>query len=116
MTRRFIMTSGFDAQWKSMGLSDDDLRRLQIMILENTQVGDVVQGTGGLRKIRFALSGRGKSGGARVVYVDFVMAETVVLINAYPKNKKSDLSENEKSSIKKMIAVLKQALEGGTSL
>ena len=47
-----------------------------------------MQGTGGLRKMRFAFEGAGKSGSVRECYVDFVIHETVYLITVYPKNKK----------------------------
>ena len=69
-----------------MGLTDEDLRVLQEQLLANPQLGAVIQGTGGLRKMRFALPGQGKSGSSRVAYVDFVIAETIYLIFAYPKN------------------------------
>lgn len=54
-----------------MGLNDDDLARLQRELLEDPKVGPVMQGTGGVRKMRFAFEDRGKSGSARVIYVDF---------------------------------------------
>lgn len=58
-----------------------------------------MQGTGGLRKVRFALENRGKSGSVRVVYVDFVVYETIYLITAYTKNEKTILvNQNEMRS------------------
>lgn len=71
MTRLFVMLPEFEKQWIKMGLTDDDLKRLQYELLDNPKIGDVMQGTGGLRKVRFAFEDRGKSGSARVVYVDF---------------------------------------------
>lgn len=59
MTRKFVITSIFESQWKKIGLTDDDLRRLQLEILQNPEQGVIMQGTGGLRKIRFALKNRG---------------------------------------------------------
>lgn len=108
MTREFIMTPEFDKCWKNMGLNDDDLRKLQEMILKDPNSGDVVQGTGGLRKLRFALED-GKRGGARVLYIDLVLMEEVYLITAYPKGKKENLTIAEKTIIKKMIEQLKQS-------
>ena len=93
-----------------MGLDDMDLRMLQEQILLNPQIGDVIQGTGGLRKMRFALPNRGKSGGARVLYVDFVSFETIYFILAYSKNVKEDLTIEEKNSIKKMIERIEETL------
>ena len=109
MNRTFIMTSEFDKQWKSMGLNDNDLRRLQHEILENPKIGEVMQGTGRLRKMRFAFEGRGKSGSARVTYVDFILYNTVYLIYTYPKNEKDNLTKEERNNIKKMIDAIELA-------
>ena len=100
----------FDKQWEAMGLNDDDLKELQEQLLKNPQIGSVVKGTGGLRKVRFALPRQGKSGSARVVYVDFVMAETLYLIYAYPKNEKDNLTKEECNSIKKLIQEIERTL------
>ena len=71
-----------------------------------------MQGTGGLRKVRFAFDNRGKSGSARVVYVDFVVYEKIFLITAYPKNEKDNLSKAERNDIKKLIEALDNSLKG----
>ena len=60
MTRKFVMLPEFDKNWANMGLNDNDLRRLQEELLFNPEKGDVMQGTGGLRKFRFAFEGKGK--------------------------------------------------------
>lgn len=67
-------------------------------------------GTGGLRKMRFAYEGRGKSGSTRVCYVDFVVYQTVYLITAYPKNKKANLNKSEKNDVKKIITAIEKQL------
>ena len=110
MTREFIMTPEFDSVWSKLGLTDDDLKALQEEILLNPKVGAVIQGTGGLRKMRFSLN-LGKSGGIRVLYVDFVQHKETYLISAYSKNKKSNLNASEKSMIKKMIELLKKSAD-----
>lgn len=115
MTREFIMTPEFDRVWSKLGLTDDDLKALQEEILLNPQAGVVIQGTGGLRKMRFALDS-GKSGGIRVLYVDLVQHKEIYLISAYSKNKKSNLSISEKSMIKKMIEVLKKSADERRSI
>ena len=56
-----------------MGLNDEDRRKLENEIANNPSIGKVIRGTGGLRKMRFALGGSGKSGGTRILYVDFVV-------------------------------------------
>lgn len=64
------------------------------------------------RGARIAMENRGKSGGARVCFVDFVIAETVYLITVYPKNEKDNLSKEERNEIKKVIEALKKSLGG----
>ena len=93
-----------------MGLNDDDLHRLQNEILNNPDVGVVMKGTGGLRKMRFSFDDRGKSGSTRVCYVDIVVKETIFLVTAYPKNEKDNLSKEERNNIKKVIERLKKTL------
>ena len=110
MKRKFVMMPVFDKQWRDMGLDDDDLQNLQAELLSNPQIGKVIKGTGKLRKMRFALPNKGKSGSSRVIYVDFVLAETIYLIFAYPKNEKDDLTDEERNNIKKMIDKLEHSL------
>lgn len=108
MTRRFVMLSVFEKQWEKIGLTDDDLRRLQQEILQNPKAGDVIQGTGGLRKIRFAFEHRGKSGSSRVAYVDFAVDKEIYLMAVYAKNEKTNLTKAERNDIKKLIENLKK--------
>lgn len=110
MTRTFIQTLEFTKNWEQLGLNDDDLRRLELEILNNPQIGTVIRGTGRLRKMRFAFENRGKRGSMRVCYVDFVVQATVYLITVYPKNKKDNLSKEERNAIKKMIELLEKGL------
>lgn len=111
MTREFVILPEFEKQWKHIELSDDDLKRLQSELLVDPQKGDVMQGTGGVRKMRFALENRGKSGSVRIIYVDFWVYEKLYLITAYPKNEKDNLSKAERNSIKQMIERLEKILE-----
>lgn len=110
LTREFVMLPEFEKCWKQMNLNDDDLKRLQSELLINSQNNPVIKGTGGLRKIRFAFENTGKSGSARVVYVDFVIYDTIYLISAYPKNEKDNLSNAERNAIKTIIEKLEAQL------
>lgn len=110
MQRTFIELPQFTHCWKSMGLGDADLRRLQNEIINAPNVGAVMQGTGGLRKMRFSYDDRGKSGSSRVCYVDIVVKETIFLVTAYPKNEKDNLSKAERNNIKKAIEHLERTL------
>lgn len=75
MKRSFVELPIFKSRWEALGLNEEDLLRLQIELLADPKVGDVMQGTGGVRKMRFAFEHRGKSGGVRVIYVDFEVYE-----------------------------------------
>ena len=103
----FVEIPLFRKRWEEIGLNDDDLRRLQLILLENPEAGVMMQGTGGLRKIRFALQGKGKSGGARVCYVVFVEFEMIYLITAFTKDEQDNLSQEEKNILKKRIKELR---------
>ena len=112
MKRTFIELPIFRSRWKAMGLNDDDLARLQRELLEDPKVGPVMQGTGGVRKMRFAFEDRGKSGSARVIYVDFEVYDKIYLITAYPKNEKDNLTKEERNELRQLMEILKKQLEG----
>ena len=111
MTREFVMMPEFDRQWQKLGLNDNELRQLQETLLENPKAGKVVRGTKGLRKIRIAFEGQGKSGSGRVVYVDFTIHEKIYLITTYPKNEKDNLTKDERNKIAKIIVQLEQGIK-----
>ena len=110
INRTFIEVPMFTKKWHELGLTDDDLRNLENVLLKNPKDGDAIQGTGGLRKIRIPMEnkGKGKRGGARVIYVDIEIKEIIYFINVYTKNEKDDLSEDEKKAFKAMIKILKE--------
>ena len=110
MTRTFIQTDEFVKNWERLGLTDDDMRRLELEILKNPKIGSVIRGTGGLRKLRFSFEKKRKSGSTRICYVDFLLLETVYLITIYPKNEKDNLTKAECNNIKKMIDALEKTL------
>ncbi|MDR2903830.1 MAG: type II toxin-antitoxin system RelE/ParE family toxin [Clostridiales bacterium] len=113
--RLFIATHEFDRQWERMGLEDEDRRRLENEIVNNPQIGAVIRGTGGLRKMRFSFEGRGKSGSSRVLYVDFVVFGRIYLITAYPKSAKENISPAEREIYRKVIEMVKKELGGRRS-
>ena len=108
MIREFIFTKPFLASWKAMGLDSASLKILEEILLENPHIGDVIQGTGGARKMRIQLDGRGKSGGGRVIYLDVFEKEKLYLLFAYPKNVQEDLTEEQKKTIKSLIDAIKK--------
>ncbi|MBO4858748.1 MAG: type II toxin-antitoxin system RelE/ParE family toxin [Treponema sp.] len=107
MKREFIETPSFTKRWYALGFDDDDLAELQQFLIMNPEAGDIMVGTGGLRKLRYAFEGRGKSGSSRVCYVDFASFEKNYLIQVFSKDEKANLSAAEKKEVKKVIGVLK---------
>ncbi len=108
MTRKFIYTEPFRRCWKAMGLCDNDLLVLEEALLHNPQLGDVIEGTGGARKMRIQLEGRGKRGGGRVIYLDVFEKENLYLLFAYPKNVQEDLTSDQKKAIHKLIDAIRK--------
>ena len=108
MKRTFKEVASFTKKWQALGLTDEDLRRLENVLLEDPKSGKTIAGTGGLRKIRIPLEDTGKRGGGRVLYVDVEVKETIYFINVYTKNEKDDLTEDEKKAIKAVIKILKE--------
>ena len=111
MRREFIHGKKFDEQWAALGLTDDDLKDLQKILLENPKIGSVIQGTGRLRKMRYGYGNRGKSHSARVCYVDFEIHEVIFLIMVFAKNEMENLSQAERNSIKQLIERLEKYFE-----
>lgn len=105
----FIELSPFQ-QYRQKYLDDEAYRQLQNRILLNPLIGDLIQGTGGLRKLRIAdnISRKGTQGGGRVIYYYYFEGGQVWLFHAYPKSRKEDLSTEEKSQLARMLAHLKQ--------
>ena len=104
MTRLFVHTEPFRRCWKAKGLNDDNLKELEDYLLENPTAGDVIEGTGGARKLRFQLDdNRGKRGGGRVIYVDILEKEKLYFSFAYPKGVQSDLTADQKKAIRHMV-------------
>lgn len=113
MTREFVHTKEFDDRWRSLSLTDNELSELQMYLCENPDAGVVMQGTGGIRKVRWALPGKGKSGGIRVVYLDVVFAEKIYLLSLFAKNEKENLSKEERNEFKNLVALIKQEAKNG---
>ncbi len=74
-------------------MSDDERVLLVDYLAHNPTVGDLVSGTGGIRKVRWALEGRGKRGGARVIYFYHDADMPLFALTAYAKNERADLSQ-----------------------
>jgi hypothetical protein len=87
-------------------LTDAQLRQLEVELLDAPAKGRIVPGTGGVRKMRFALAGRGKSAGARILYVFAPHDQRIYLLLAYPKSVRDTLTQAEKNALKKWVQTL----------
>ena len=110
MNREFISLDIFNRLWEDLGLSDDDLKELQEHLNIYPDSGKVIQNTSGVRKMRWALKNKGKSGGIRVLYIDFIVYEKIYLLMVYSKSKKDNITDKEKTVIRKLVNDLKNEL------
>lgn len=84
-------------------LSDDEYADMQLDLAERPDRGNVIEGSGGIRKIRFGLMGRGKSGGVRVIYYWRAARDTILMLDVYAKNEKSDLTPDEIKTLRRIV-------------
>ena len=96
----FIETSIFTRQIQAL-LSDDAYKALQSALIQQPDLGDVIQGTGGARKMRWNYAGRGKSYGLRVIYV--ARAERIYLLLTFEKSRKSNLTPDQRRALAQII-------------
>jgi mRNA-degrading endonuclease RelE of RelBE toxin-antitoxin system len=86
-------------------LDDYEYSKLQELLVNNPASGDLIQGTGGLRKLRYGDSsrGKGKRGGLRIIYYWWVNAYQIFLFTIYNKNEMTDLSHDQKKKLKELL-------------
>jgi hypothetical protein len=104
---RVLRPRSFDRRAKRAGLDENDLADLIKALVEHPDQGAVIPGTGGARKVRVKLPGRGKRGGARVIYAVVLRATALALLDVYAKNDQENLTPAER----KIVAVLIRAIE-----
>ena len=112
MTRTFLEVPLFTRRWNEIGLTDKELCELQCMLLKDPASGPVIEGTGGIRKVRFAFENTGKRGAVRVCYTDFEEYEVIYLITAFTKSEKDNLTMAERKALKKLVKALKEETAG----
>ena len=94
-------------RYVSRYLSDDEYRKLQNRLATTPELGDVMPGTGGFRKLRWAdpRRGKGRRGGLRVIYYYFRREQQIWLMTLYDKDEASDLTPDEKQTLRNAIEV-----------
>jgi hypothetical protein len=87
----------------------DGIQAVASYLIDHPDAGDTIPGAGGARKLRWAAKGKGKRGGARIIYVYVVVAAHIYLLRCYAKNVRTDLSANDKKKLRQIAAHLKGA-------
>ena len=96
-------TKAFERSVRALGATDEELQALEAAIAADPDAGDVIRGLKGARKIRFAMAGKGKSGGGRAIYVVVRVREAVYLLLAYAKSAQAEISTVQRKAIKAFI-------------
>ncbi len=104
---RVFRPRNFDRRARRAGLDEDGVGDLIRILVERPDLGAVIPGTGGARKVRVRLPGRGKSGGACVIYAVVLRGTALALLDVYAKSERADITESER----KMIAALIREIE-----
>ena len=99
---QIVETSVFTKQIQKE-LDADSYRLLQFELVRDPEVGALIRGTGGLRKIRWAGSGRGKSGGVRVIYYWHKPGEALLMLLASPRNVQDDLTPVQRKALRRLV-------------
>lgn len=104
MEALFVELPAF-ARYRSDFLSDEDFRGLQQILLMHPHAGEVIKGTGGLRKLRFSdpLRNKGKRGGIRVIYYYWMAGAQFWLFTLYGKDVQDDLTNAQRQALKNML-------------
>lgn len=105
----FIETAEFTSRINAYQC-EEEYRELQMKLAEHPGLGDVIQGTGGLRKIRMKTKSRGARGGLRVIYLYFVGNNGVFMVTCYQKAKQERLTSEQKKHLKAVAEAIKSHL------
>jgi hypothetical protein len=102
----FVYLGPFLDDWANQGLGESDLEALETLILNRPEVGVVMPGTGGLRKVRFASKkgSKGKSGSARVCYALFPTPGLALMVTVFGKQDKDNLTAAERNAVKALLS------------
>jgi mRNA-degrading endonuclease RelE of RelBE toxin-antitoxin system len=99
---KIIETTIFTKKIHSI-FTEEEYRNLQNELILNPEKGKVIRGSGGLRKIRGGISGRGKSGGVRIIYYWILKKDTILMLLVYPKNEQDNLTPSQLKILKSLV-------------
>ena len=98
----FVETKTFTARVLDLA-SQEEYHLLQLLLAERPDAGAVIPGTGGIRKLRWAGSGRGKRGGLRYLYFWLPQGHIILMMFVFAKNEQSDLSPTQRAALKRLV-------------
>jgi hypothetical protein len=98
----FVETSAFTRRITAL-LADEEYGRLQQALEARPATGAIIKGSGGIRKFRWATPGKGKSGGARIIYYWHAPHDTILMLAAYAKGEKQDLTDEEVKALRRVV-------------
>jgi mRNA-degrading endonuclease RelE of RelBE toxin-antitoxin system len=99
---RIIETPIFTKRVKEI-LSDEEYRLFQIKLIDNPEAGNIIKGSGGIRKIRWSRSGRGKRGGSRILYYWYNTQGVLLMLFIFKKNESDDLTKSQLNDLKTIV-------------
>jgi len=99
---KFIETSRF-SNVRENYFDDSQFHMLQLYLMNQPDSGDIIKGSGGVRKLRWGLKGSGKRGGVRVIYYWMTKSHQILFLAAYAKNEASDLSRDAIKAIREIV-------------
>ena len=110
---QFIEAPAF-SRYRDQYLDDEGFRELEENLARNPEAGDLIPGAGGVRKLRWKDSrrGKGKRGGLRIIYYCFLSDEEVWLLTLYDKDEAADMTKNEKEQLRRALEVERAARKG----
>lgn len=108
----FVEHPTFTKQIASL-MADDEYARFQKDLAANPEAGNVIPGLGGLRKVRHGAKGKGKRGGARIIYLFLPIKGVIYLFYAYTKGDIEDMSADQKKRLSKAVEEIKKHYEKG---
>ena len=99
---KIIETTVFTKKISSL-LTDEEYRNFQNELILNPEKGEIIRGSGGLRKVRWGISGRGKSGGVRIIYYWILKKDTILMLLVYPKKEQDNLTPSQLKILKSLV-------------
>lgn len=103
---QIVRTSLYRRDLKRLRMTAAEADAIETAIATNPTLGDVIVGLGGVRKVRFALRNKGKSGGGRAIYLLMLDDDTAVMLAAYAKNEKADLTPADRKALEALVKEL----------